>query len=496
MNISQKTSILNNLELGSIIAEQDELLTQCFVTHPVLNEFLLDRKDLILGSKGAGKSALWKEVRDNQNKYHSINNVQLVLATNHTGDPEFREVFKDLSSQAFPTADQLRVAWKIYLIALFFKSAKERLTNDENIIKFEKKLRKHDILYSHPNNLRKLLDFAINKARHFNKVEVKVDSLGVEFNAPDNPNKAANTTTIVIPFNELFTELSSIIELYQFRIWIILDRLDEIVLGDEDRENTILKGLLLAYRDISDHKILRTKIFLRDDVYLRVTDTGHFPALSHINSRASNPISWENSDLLELFVKRLLTNSEIVKIVHVDNNTQINSAQREEIFYKLFPRKIDRGRAADGFKWICDRIADGNLVVTPRDLLSVFAQAKVFQVRQNQRDNVELADSILFSSETIRKAVKATSTSNLETRIYPEYPDLKEKIKLFERGKADHNESSLREILGSDWLNIIKRLERIGFIYKRSKKNTEIWTIPFFYSFALDITRGASFKLD
>lgn len=210
MNILQKTSILNNLELGSIIAEQDDLLTQCFVTHPVLNEFLLDRKDLILGSKGAGKSALWKEVRDNQNKYHTISNVQLVLATNHTGDPEFREVFKDLSSQAFPTADQLRVAWKIYLIALFFKSAKERLTDDENIVKFEKKLRKHEILYSQPNNLRKLLDFAIDKAKHFNKAEVKADGLGVEFNAPDNLYKSVSNT-IVIPFNELFTELSSII---------------------------------------------------------------------------------------------------------------------------------------------------------------------------------------------------------------------------------------------------------------------------------------------
>lgn len=347
MTISEKTSILNNLELGSIIAEQDELLTQCFVTHPVLNELLLDRKDLVLGSKGAGKSALWKEIKDNQNKYHSINNVQLVLATNHTGDPEFREVFKDLSSEGFPDTDQLRVAWKIYLIALFFRSAKERLTNDDSIIKFEKKLRKYEILYSHPTNLRKLLDFAISKAQSFNKAEVKADGVGVEFNAPDKPKANKN---VIIPFNELFTELSAIVEVYQFRIWIILDRLDEIVLGDEERENTILKGLLLAYRDISDYKILRTKIFLRDDVYLRVSDTGHFPALSHINSRASNPISWENTDLLELFVKRLLTNAEISKIVNLDNTVQINSSQREGIFYKLFPQKIDRGRAADGFK--------------------------------------------------------------------------------------------------------------------------------------------------
>ena len=266
------------------------------------------------------------------------------------------------------------------------------------------------------------------------------------------------------------------------------------MLGDEGKENIILKGLLLAYRDVSDYKPLRTKIFLRDDVYLRVSDTGHFPALSHINSRATKPISWEIDDLLELVVKRLLTNASIVEMVGVNNSMQIDSDRRKQIFYELFPQKIDQGPAAEGFKWICDRISDGNFIVTPRDLLSVIEQAKSIQIRQNQRDGVELSDNLLFTPDNIRKAVKEISTSNLETRIYPEYPDLKDKIKAFERGKADHNESSLHEILGDDWVNITKRLVRIGFLYKRIKKNADIWTIPFFYSFALEITRGSNFK--
>lgn len=490
MTVAEKTTILNNLDLGSVIAEQDDLLIQCFVSHNALNELISDRRDLILGSKGAGKSALWKEINEKKSLYGELDDVELVLATNHTGDPEFREVFKNISTQDFPNDDQLRTAWKIYILALLYKKAKDRIDDDSNLKGFEKLLKKHNILYSHPDNLKKLLDFAINKANTFSKANVNSTGIELEFSSQNKRNEEVNT----IPFNNLFSSLSSIVSNYNFRIWVILDRLDEIVLGDEHKENIILKGLLLAYRDISDYRNLRTKIFLRDDVYLRVSDTGHFPALSHINSRATNPIAWETDDLLELVIKRILTNLQIAKMVGVDNKKQINSEERKEIFYKLFPKKIDQGRAADGFKWICDRISDGNAIITPRDLLSVLGQARSFQIRQNQRDSIDLVDNLLFTTDSIRKAVKATSVSNLETRIYPEYPDLKEKIKLFERGKADHNDQSLKDVLGEGWAATTKRLERIGFLYKRTKKGIDIWTIPFFYSFALEITRGSSFK--
>jgi hypothetical protein len=54
--------ILREMELGSVVAEQDALLSRCFVNHPVLSEIIYDRKDIVLGAKGSGKSALWKEL--------------------------------------------------------------------------------------------------------------------------------------------------------------------------------------------------------------------------------------------------------------------------------------------------------------------------------------------------------------------------------------------------------------------------------------------------
>lgn len=57
-------------------------------------------------------------------------------------------------------------------------------------------------------------------------------------------------------------------------VWIVLDRLDEIVVNNIDLENLTLKGLLLAYRDLSDLSNIKIKIFLRDDIYNRVTTIG------------------------------------------------------------------------------------------------------------------------------------------------------------------------------------------------------------------------------
>jgi hypothetical protein len=489
-----KTDILRQLDLGAIIAEQDALLSRCFVAHPVLDDVLLDRADLVLGAKGAGKSAIWKEITQSKDQYKSIKDVEVTLVTNPAGDVEFRDVLQAISADEFPSADDLRSAWRLYLLAQFWRAAKPHLMDQGWAEDFEKELRRYGILPEARSTAKKAFAFAIAKVQSLKDLNINWTE-GLAFSFADDTLKAGGSVA-AIPFNDLLKSINEALSAEGVRAWLVLDRLDEIVLGDEERENVVLKGLLLAYRDISDYPHLRAKIFLRDDVYSRVTSTGHVPALTHVRARASRPIDWSVDDLLELVVRRLLTNESLVELLGVADEQITNSDERRNVFYALFPRKIDKGRAAEGFKWICDRIADGNGVSTPRDLLSVIEAARTEQIRQNQREDVRLEGTQLFSEDSIRAAVKAVATDNLETRFYAEYPDLRPVIRKFERGKADHNEETLRDLLGADWGNIVQRLERVGFIYRRTRNNTEMWTIPFFFSYALDIRRGAGFEFD
>ena len=132
-------------------------------------------------------------------------------------------------------------------------------------------------------------------------------------------------------------------------------------------------------------------------------------------------------------------------------------------------------------------------MATPRDLLSVFDVARMIQIEQIEREGITLPGDQLFTEETLRKAVRRVAEQNLETRIYAEYPDLVGPIKAFAGGKADHNDQTLEQILGPNYQEILPRLQRVGFLYRRVRNEVNMWTIPFFYSFALDIKRGAAF---
>lgn len=53
-------NLLADLDLGSAVAESDNLLETARVQTSVFDDLLADRIDLIPGTKGSGKTALYK----------------------------------------------------------------------------------------------------------------------------------------------------------------------------------------------------------------------------------------------------------------------------------------------------------------------------------------------------------------------------------------------------------------------------------------------------
>lgn len=488
-----KEQVLAAMDLGASVAEHDRLLYQCFISHPILFELVTDRKDVILGAKGAGKSSLWKEVTGNQQRYEQIQDVKFGLVTNPAGDPEFRDVLAAIRKEDFPDDDELRVAWRLYLLAQFWRNCRDLIPESDQKISVQKSISKYGIVLDDSSGLKQAFAFAVAKARALKNVDLKWTS-GVSFEF-DHNLLVAGGSAAAIPFNEIINSINELVASAGRRTWLILDRLDEIVLGDEARENAVLRGLLLAYRDLSDWQNLKVKIFLRDDVFDRVTSVGGFPALTHVRSKTAGPIKWEVQDLLHLLVRRLVENGKVAGFAQADANFVQSQRNRELVFYRLFPEKIDKGRAADAIDWIVDRLRDGNRVATPRDLINAVDAARTYQLEDFNREPSPSMDGPLFYEDSIRKSVRKISKDNLETRIYAEYPDLRAAIEKFRGGKADHNEVTLANLLGKDWTNILSQLLRIGFMYKRMRSGVDMWTIPFFFSFGLDVTRGAAFEM-
>ena len=488
-----KEQVLAAMDLGASVAEHDRLLAQCFISHPILFEVISDRKDIVLGAKGAGKSSLWKEFTGNQQQYGAVLDVRFRLVTNPAGDPEFRDVLAAIKREDFPDDDELRVAWRLYLLAQIWKECRGLLGESDKKKAIERDVVKYGLIASGEGGFKRAFAFAIAKAKALKNLEVKWTE-GVTFDFDDGLLKAGGSA-VGIPFNEIIQSINDLLADEKKRVWLILDRLDEIVLGDEARENAVLRGLILAYRDLSDWQNLKVKIFLRDDVFERVTSVGGFPALTHVKSKTAGPIKWEVQDLLHLLVRRLVESPDVANFVGAGAQAIKFQGERYKVFYRLFPEKVDKGRAADSIDWIIDRLRDGNRVATPRDLINAVDSARVFQLEDFNREPPQSLDGPLFSEDAIRRSVRKISKDNLETRIYAEYPGLRVIIEKFRGGKADHNEVTLAALLGEEWAVALSQLLRIGFMYKRTRSGVDMWTIPFFFSFGLDVTRGAAFEM-
>jgi hypothetical protein len=57
---AEAANLLAGLNLGSAVAESDELLETARVETSVFDDLLADRVDLIPGAKGSGKTALFR----------------------------------------------------------------------------------------------------------------------------------------------------------------------------------------------------------------------------------------------------------------------------------------------------------------------------------------------------------------------------------------------------------------------------------------------------
>ncbi len=113
---SVAANLLQTLDLGSSIAEQDTLLEKVRVETSAFTDLLQDKVDLIPGTKGSGKSALFKIFADFLPKY-LLKERKVVIAhgVQKHGDivfHAFKDQFEKLSEDDFVSF------WCIYLTSL------------------------------------------------------------------------------------------------------------------------------------------------------------------------------------------------------------------------------------------------------------------------------------------------------------------------------------------------------------------------------------------
>jgi hypothetical protein len=479
-----KSEILERLNLGSTVAENDDNLESYFVPTVALDDFLNDRYDLIRGAKGSGKSAILRMVTAPDKNHPTLADVVLLAATEHTGEPAFKRAFEPIMLDKV-TDSALTNAWKIYLLNLALDAVEQLPSGAEkdSAVKFCEAC---GIRYRTTSPFRKIW-WSVLRMLHLKNIEVGLDGVSIEF--PDNPPDIWMEKNIIVDFPEALRLILDAFSKNNKRCWILMDRLDAAFQDRPELERRALRTLLIAYKDFMGHKELRLKLFFRTDLYDVVTAGGGFRELTHVSDRASPPISWDPDKLMQMLMERFAFNIQVCERYGFSKSDVLDPEMRAAVFFTIFPDQIAVGkRKGDSWAWICGRIRDGNNTRTPRDLTGLVVAAA-----QIEREQLALGRGVdldgLISGPAVKMGLQALSRDKLGTTLLAENPELSSSILMFSGKRAEQNAVTLEQLYGSGWASIVDQLNRIGFL----EKLPESWRVPTIYRGGLGIIQGAAF---
>ena len=500
------STLLRGVDLGYSIAEEDTLLEAARIETSAFTDLLNDRVDLIPGTKGSGKSALFRIFVDFLPNY-LLEQRKVVVAhgIQALGDPVFHaftDRFSKLSEEEFISF------WCIYLVSLahehFIKGSRyHKLLSgaDAEIQSFLVACTNAKIPeIQAKKSLRDILEWSLHVLTSWRpKLSYQppgdVGELGFDLFGNLRSENADGETlpnhSLPKYVNDIKQTLEAVLATSHLSLWLMIDRLDEIVPRRSDVERTALRGLLRAMRYFASANI-RVKVFLRDDMLEQVVGTSDgFTALTHVTARQADTLRWTEDQILTMVVKRLVVNDALVQYLGL-NREQIeaSASYRTQCFDAVFPPSVFKGtRQSTTIRWICNRCADGRGVITPRDVLDLLIRAK-----QKQQDicgaDPEGKSDWVIDTAAIQYGFEKLSKRKRDTYLRAEFPHLWKDIEKFSGGKTEYDANALQSLLGKKWQATSEHLLAVGFFSKNEKDGKAVFSVPFLYRHGMQLTQG------
>ena len=469
--LDNKTTLLEGLVFGQRVAEEEPRLEEYFVETLLWRKILRGEIDIVYGMKGSGKSAIFHLLAAGRDVPA---NVTIIPAENPRGTP----VFDAIKTDPPPSETQFVYLWKLYILSL--------VANNSEILEILK--RDHHELIAELNAAGVV---GTDKGEILKKALKYVDSIKVPnivevgISHSQEEDKKINVDRAMDVLNQVLLKKRN-------TVWVLFDRLDSVFDDSSSLEENALRALFKTYRDFSKYNCIKLKIFLRTDIWATLTCKG-FREASHITQSAT--IEWSEANILNLIVRRLLNNPELVVFYGVaPEQVLANFNEQKKLFYRIFPDQIDAGsRKSETIRWMMTRVADGTQQLAPRELIHLLNQSKDEQIKASELGESAPDGEHLFSPSAMKRALPAVSQVRLEQTIFAEYPNSREHILMLEGEKATQTLDTLSKIWNVDEggaLKIASTLVEIGFFELRGDKRRPEYWVPFLYRPHLKLIQG------
>ena len=494
-----KKELLESISFGESIAEQEaDKLKNYFFQTDFWRSVRSGKNDIIFGAKGAGKSAIYMSlVNDTDNLFDE--SILVSLAENPQGSTAFSNLTNDP-----PTSEiEFIRLWKLYFLVIASQILEEYNINDKPASRIRQILIDCNLIPAQ-NKLASFLKVCYDFMKSFrNGKEISTTAefdpntgiySGQKFSLSFGEPTKSDFEKGLIPIEHAFDLLEDSLKKNSVNLWIIIDRLDVAFVESEELESNALRALFKAYLDLAQYKSIKIKIFLRDDIWQKITNEG-FREASHITKYQK--LSWSKDTLLNLLIRRILDNPTLVSEFDLDKEDILLDIKKQEaLFYMLFPNQVDSGsKKPTTIDWALSRTRDGKGINTPRELIQLFSHARIIELKKLETGINNLENKQIISRQALKEAVEEVSKQRIEQTIYAEFPTLKEYIEKLRGDKADHTLQTLSKkwsISLSDTLQITKELEKIGFFEQRGDSSSPIFRVPFMYRPYLEILQGSA----
>lgn len=504
---SVAANLLSAMDLGSSVAESDGLLETARVETSVFDDLLADRVDLIPGTKGSGKTALYRIFVDFLSA-HLLEDRKVVVAHGVSGRTDnvflaFKDEFDSLSEEDFVDY------WCLYLSSL----AHEQFIKDERfhdalggcereisafknayirarIPDLPKRLTLKEILGWGLTVLKSWKPKLTYKApQDLGQFELTLSGSEPTSSSPSTP-PARNEPRMPKYIEGIVSALERLLESSDLSLWLMMDRLDELFPRRSALEKRALRGLLktLPYFQLGR---IRVKIFLRDDIFDQVVSSREgFTALTHVTARRADTLRWSEDQILTMLVRRIFSSDALLKHFKVDANLLRSSIEyQRQCFYKIFPDTVYGGsRQSASLRWIYNHTQDGRGVTTPRDIIDLVARAGQWQRDAFRADSSGTTDRLL-SGQAIRYGMTELSRHKRAVLLEAEFPHLWSKIHALVGEGTEYGENALHRLFGKNFQTIVSDLESIGVLYRTSHSGKRTFKVPFIYRRGLELSQ-------
>lgn len=495
--MTSKLSVLREIRFGERIAE-DELneLEKYFVATDQWSRVYSGEVDIIYGSKGAGKSAIYALIEKRTDDLFD-RGILTKSAENVRGNTAFSDIVADPppSERAFVDL------WKLYFLILSASALRDYGIHEDleakqliGALEEAQLLPRNASLSQLFRAARRLVWSYVFPERESVENTIAIDpSSGMPIYTRKTNFRAHSSgeQAVDLPLDDLIGKANSALRKSNYTLWILFDRLDVAFNDNPDLEKNALRALFRMYNDFKGFDNIKLKIFVRDDIWQRISEGG-FAEASHITRTTT--IDWTYENLVNLFVRRLLNNNSVVEYLGVNVSSIIDDFELQlDLLTRIFPDKVETGNNPETFRWMINRIQDGTGKSAPRELIHLSETIRQQQAGRLERGEDEPPSEQLFDRSVFKPSLREVSRVRYQQTFVAENPSLKDFTDSLKRQKTEQTPSTLASVWQTseaEAASVSERLVKSGFFERREVGGRLTYWVPFIYRDALELVQG------